>query len=292
MKPIIAALLALFSLLAAPAGAAEAVQAPQSHPALWRVSGAHATVYLLGSVHILSPALNWRDGRIDAAIAASDTFYFETALDPAAIKQYIADKGTLPDGQSLRAMLPPDSQTDLDDDMASIGIPEAGLDTRRPWLATIAMIGLKYAKGGAPTGVDVQLMGDVKTLGKPVRYFETMEQQMALLAPGDPKDELESFEIFLKDFRKGGEDIGPIVDAWSAGDQKTLTRLLMSGFDKHPKARAMFFDDRNAAWAKTLGGVLDHESGTFFVTVGAGHLVTDRGVPALLKQAGYKVERL
>ena len=37
--------------------------------------------------------------------------------------------------------------------------------------------------------------------GKKLRYFETIEQQMALIAPDDRKLELESFESFLKGFK-------------------------------------------------------------------------------------------
>jgi hypothetical protein len=275
-------------------GAAHAAdETAASHPALWRVTGRQSTVYLFGSVHILSPTLMWRDARIGRAIDRADTFFFETGFDAAAIKQFVATKAMLLPGQSLRALLPQDAQKNLDDDFATLGVPEAALDGRRPWFVTIAMIGLKNSRRGeAPTGVDISVMGDAASRGKPQRYFETMQQQMALIVPDDPKLELQSFEMFLRDFKKGGADTGPMIDAWRAGDEDRLADLLLRGFDKHPDARKVLFDDRNKAWAAILKNVLDHERGTFFVTVGAGHLVTERGVPALLKHDGYRIERL
>lgn len=292
MRRLLAALLA-FAFFAG-ASLAEDPGPPTPHPALWRVTGKNCTVYLLGSVHILTPTLVWRDERIDKAVHDADTFYFETALDMPAVQKYIADKGTLPPGESLRAMLPPDSQKDLDDDIATLGVPEAAIDGRRPWLATIAMTGIKLFKSGTTpsAGVDVSIMADAKALGKPLRYFETIDQQMALLAPDDPKAELKAFEQFLKSFRKDDSEPGPMFDAWVTGDDDKLASLLMKGFDKHPDARKAMLDDRNKAWVKTLEGVLDGESGTFLVTVGAGHLLTERGVPALLRKDGYKVERV
>jgi len=60
--------------------------------------------------------------------------------------------------------------------------------------------------------------------------------------------------------------------------------------DTNPEARAALLDNRNAAWVVALKPWLDMERKTFFVTVGAGHLVGPGGVPALLKKEGYRVE--
>ncbi len=282
----------LLCLLLALACAAAAADAP--HPALWRVEGRHSTVYLFGSVHILSPTFAWRDARIDRAVHDADGFFFETSLDSDAIASYVADRGSLPQGQSLRALLPAPAQKNLDDDLALIGLPEANIDSRRPWLATIAMTAAKLTQTGdtPAAGGDVAIMGEAQASGKPVRYFETVEQQLALLGADDPKLELDSFESFLKDFRKEDADLAPLVDAWAAGDEDRMAELLLKEIDKQPGLRKALFDDRNKAWTRTIEGVLDHESGTFLVTVGTGHLITGRGVPALLLRAGYSVERL
>ena len=280
--------LTAFLLAFACAGAAAA-----PHPALWKVTGKHSTVYLFGAVHILSPTLQWRDARIGRAIDKADSFFFETALDKAPMLKYVAEKGSLPEGQSLRALLPPDSQKDLDDDFDALGAPEKLFDKRRPWLVTTAMIALKAAPlGTQPTGVDVSIMADANSRGKPLRYFETMEEQLALIVPDDPQAELKDFEIFLKAFRHQGTEMAGLVDAWSRGDDALLTKLVMKGYDKDPQARKILFDDRNARWLTTLEGVLDNEDGTVLVTVGAGHLLGEHGVPALLRAAGYEVERL
>jgi uncharacterized protein YbaP (TraB family) len=267
--------------------------APAPHPALWKVTGRHSTIYLFGSVHILSPTLQWRDARIGRAIDAADSFFFETALDKAPIQKYVAERGSLPAGQSLRALLPPESQKDLDDDFTTLGVPEKSFDTRRPWLATLAMITLKASPAGTPpTGVDVSVMADANSRGKPLRYFETMEEQLALIVPDDPEAELKDFETFLQTFSHQDADMASLMEAWSRGDDAALARLVMKDFDKNPQARKVLFDDRNARWVTALKSVLDSESGTVLVTVGAGHLLGEHGVPALLRAAGYKVERL
>ena len=278
-------LVAIFFLLFAAGAAAGA-----AHPAIWKVQGKNSTVYLIGSVHFLSPDLVWRDARMEAAIRAADVFYFETPLDGDAVKTYIATKGALPPGQSLHALLPPDSQSQLDEGLASLGVLEPSVDTRRPWLVMILMLGMQFQKAGlTTTGVDVALAEEARMDGKPLRYFETIEQQMALIAPDDRKLELESFESFLKDFKDEIKDIAPMMDAWAAGDQTRLESLIMKDYADYPVLRKAMLDDRNKAWVKTLKAVLDQEHGTFLVTVGAGHLVGEQGVPALLREAGYAV---
>lgn len=280
-------LVALFALLFCSAAA------PAAHPALWKVQGKGSTVYLLGSVHLLSPDLTWRDARIEAAIGAADAYFFEAPLDADGIQHIVAAKGSLPQGQSLRALLPQESQRELDDDLASLGLPEAKIDGRRPWLAQIMMLGLQFRQAGLVlTGVDKALIAEAQARGKPLRYFETTEQQMALIAPDDPKVELESFESFLTDFRHEIGDIARMMDAWAAGDDKRLAGLVAKDFAPYPALRKAMFDDRNAAWTATLRDVLDQEHGTFLVTVGAGHLAGARGVPALLREAGYTVTQL
>jgi uncharacterized protein YbaP (TraB family) len=48
-------------------------------------------------------------------------------------------------------------------------------------------------------------------------------------------------------------------------------------------------DDRNQAWVPKITAML-REKHTFFITVGAGHLTGPKGVPALLRAAGYTVD--
>jgi hypothetical protein len=48
-------------------------------------------------------------------------------------------------------------------------------------------------------------------------------------------------------------------------------------------------DDRNSAWVPQIEKMVG-EKRTFFITVGAAHLVGLMGVPAQLRAAGYRVD--
>jgi uncharacterized protein YbaP (TraB family) len=271
---------------------ATAAESAGVHPALWTVHGRHGTVHLLGSIHVLPPHFAWRDKRVEQVIQSADTYVFEVSPDADVAKKFIAEKGSLPAGQSLRAMLPPASQADLDADLASVNVPEANLDSRRPWLVELALTTIQIAQTGSSpnSGVDVSLLAEARKHGKPLRFFETTEQQMALLASDDTKLELESFEAFLKDFVAQKQELPAMIAAWSAGDVKKLGALGLGHLADHPDAKKKLVDDRNRAWVKKIEAMLDNENGTFLVTVGALHLAGDVGLPALLRADGYKVD--
>jgi uncharacterized protein YbaP (TraB family) len=263
-------------------------------PSLWHVHGARGDAYLLGSIHILPPGVNWRSPEIARAIDHSDVFVFEVPQDAKAIAQLqglMAEHGYLPDGQSLRASLHPEAQRDFDTALAAAGLPLAAIDRDRPWLAGLQLmfaqtIRQKFDPGN---GVDAILMAEAGQNKKHMQYLETIPQQFALLAPDDRTLEMEEFESGLKDLRDVTAEIQPLVDAWSRGDQKQLDTLINGDMDDFPAARKVLLDDRNQAWLPKITAML-REKHTFFITVGAGHLTGPKGVPALLRAAGYTLD--
>ncbi|HTT96854.1 MAG TPA: TraB/GumN family protein [Rhizomicrobium sp.] len=264
-----------------------------AHPALWTVHGPKGTAYLFGSVHLLPPEVDWHTKEVDAAIAKSDTLVFELAMDDkfqARMQDYIKARGMLPEGQHLHDMLPPETNKALDAEIAKTHIPPVVIDRMRPWLAelTLEVAEMGSQNYAAGSGVDVQIQA--KANGRPVIGLETIEDQMALIAPSDPKKELESFEADLKTSgSEANNEIGPLVDAWMHGRVDRLAALTKKEFQKYPDAQKSLFDDRNAAWVKKITALLD-EPKTYFITVGAGHLAGPQGVPAVLRAKGFRVD--
>ena len=265
-----------------------------AHPALWTVHGPKGTAYLFGSVHLLPPQIDWRTKEIDIALSKSDTLVFELAMDDKfqeRVQGYVKERGMLPDGQHLHDMLSPEAKKELDAEIAKLPVSPVAIDRMRPWMADLTMeiMGMTKQNFSPSSGVDVQIRASEPD--KPVIGLETVEQQMALLAPSDPKVELQAFEASLKTSGAASakEEMGPLLDAWMHGRMDRLASLTKKDFQQYPEARKALFDDRNAAWVKKIAALLD-EPETYFITVGAGHLAGPRGVPALLRAKGFKVE--
>jgi uncharacterized protein YbaP (TraB family) len=282
----------LFALLVVvPASAAPVVHA---HPALWHVRGPAGEAYLFGSIHLLPKNLNWHTKEVNAAIKRANVFVFEVSTDDKAqaeIRALIAKEGMLAPGQSLRAMLPPASQTDYDAALAKAELSPESVDREKPWLASLQLL---IAEGtakhySADAGVDNAVMAIAARRHKPSRYFETIEQQFSLLAGGSDTLQLSEFESDLKEFGQSDDDLTPMVDAWTNGQEDKLAGLMNTDLADDPDMKKALLTDRNQNWVGQIETMLK-EKKTFFITVGAGHLAGPDGVPAMLRAAGYKVD--
>lgn len=286
----LAALFLSFFFLA-PAAAAPVIHA---HPALWHVKGSEGEVYLLGSIHLLPKNIDWRTGAIDAAMARSNVFVFEVSTDEKAqteIRKLVAEMGMLPPGQSLRETLPASARDDFDAAIKSAHLPPDVVDHEKPWLVSLQLL---VAEGtarhySADAGVDHAVMGIAARSRKPIRFFETIEQQLRLLASGDDKLQVDAFASDLKDYQKDEDDLAPMVLAWSKGQAGKLADLMNRELADQPDVKKALLTDRNRRWALQIQTML-REKRIFFITVGAGHLAGADGVPALLRAAGYKVD--
>jgi uncharacterized protein YbaP (TraB family) len=284
----------LLLVLAFLAGLPASAAAIHAHPTLWHVRGAQGEAYLLGAVHILPPDVQWRTPAIARALSRSDVFVFEVPEDEATVAQLhglIQQQGFLPPDQSLRALLHPAALPDFDAAVTASGLDANTLERERPWLADLHLMFAQIAKLKlAPdNGVDSVLMAEATKNRKPLRYFETIADQFALLAPADRTLEVQEFESGLKDLRDVSAGIQPMLDAWGAGDQARLDTLINGDLDEFPEARKQLLDDRNLRWLPKVEAMLK-EKHVFFITVGAGHLTGPQGLPALLRKAGYTVE--
>jgi hypothetical protein len=266
----------------------------QVSPSIWHIQGQQGEVYLLGSVHVLPPNLDWRTPAIARGLTRSDIYVFEVPQDQSAaaeLNTLIQAKGFLPDGQSLRDQVKPASRADYDAALKASGLEGAMVEHERPWLAGLQLmfaqiVKLKYA---ADSGVDSVLAADAVKTQKQTRYLETVAEQFALLAPDDRTLEMQEFESSLKDLRDVGGELEPMVKAWGAGDQAKLDKVINGDLDEFPQARKLLLDDRNKRWVPKIEAMLK-EKHVFFITVGAGHLTGPLGVPALLRKDGFKVE--
>jgi hypothetical protein len=288
----------LCALLAASTLPARAADTPsvQAHPALWTVHGPKATVYLLGSIHVLPKNLNWHTPQIDAALKSADVFVFEIPMDETQDKQRVQDfisrNGLLPAGMALPSMLNAEERQDYAAAVSLAHVPADNLSPMRPWLAALTLqAGLVLQQHLSPDdGLDKQVYAlALKKPGVSFRAFETLEQQLKLLMPEDQSLELQEFDSDLKEMLTETTEVHDLIAAWSKGDVKTLNAITNTGFKDNPRAEKVLFEDRNRAWVVQLKQMLA-ENRTFFVTVGAGHLAGPLGVPALLRQEGYKVD--
>lgn len=267
-----------------------------AEPALWVVKGPHATVYLFGSVHVLRKDNPWRTPAIDAAIKASDKLYLEIpdADDAQALQPLVMQLGVDRE-HPLSSKLTKEQLAHVDSAAKNLGLPggETNLEPLRPWMAAITLSVFPMMKAGydPASGVEQVLKPEFTKDHKPVLGFETASQQLHFFADLGQKQEVDYLLSSLDDISATPEGFNKIVDAWYAGDDKTINDLFNKDFTtKYPELYKLLIVQRNQSWMPTLNTLLKGE-GTTFVAVGAGHIGGPDGVIALLTKAGYTVER-
>jgi uncharacterized protein YbaP (TraB family) len=289
--PLFAAV--LLALLAA-AASAQPSTAPDDtrRPPLFVVEGAQGRVYLLGSLHLLPPSALPLPPSVERAYAEASLLAFEIDLDAARSGAMALVEAATNDTLVADALLP-DQKAAFDAYARASGVPAGALDTFEPWMASMTLGAAALARSGLTgEGVDAHLFARAKADGKGRIAFETATQQAAYL---DDLPTAEQVAMLMAGLEGGPErtarEVEQMLDLWSRGEDEALADLMVESLAATPAARDALLTRRNAAWVPQIEALI--ESGeTALVVVGAGHLVGEGSVPALLRARGHRVARL
>jgi uncharacterized protein len=266
----------------------------QARPVMWVVHTPTATAYMLGSIHLLPPNVHWQTPQIEAAMKSADTFVFETPIDEAAQKEvadYVATHGILPAGVTLPSLLDAAQLKDYDAALKATGVDPTTIENKRPWLAALVfdLASAMHERYSLDSGVDRKIHDYAEAQHHQIASFETVADQLALFTPKSQKLEVKEFDIGLREILADPNELNDLVTAWENGDAARVAALMNKGLSDDPETAKALLDDRNAKWFVELKTML-RQKRTYFITVGTGHLVGPKSVPALLREAGYKVD--
>jgi uncharacterized protein YbaP (TraB family) len=269
---------------------------------MWVVHGPRGTAYLLGSIHYLPKNVHWQTPEIAAAMKRADTFVFEVPLDDDAWSNARAEypKDTLlPLDISLPSFFDQEMRDDYQHVMFRIHGNPDGLVYLRPWVAAHLIQaqadGAENVQGlSLDEGVDHKVYEAAKARGAKFRAFETVALHLHLLTDNGNIDEgMTELRRTLKSLLAETSDQTAqqkLYDAWYRGDTKALAASSADNLKKmSPAERKAMLEDRNRAWIPQIAAMLN-EQHTYFITVGAAHLVGPLGLPTLLRERGFRVD--
>src|SRR5690606_25432535 len=164
--------------------AAEA-SAPERH-SLWSLKGEQNTIYLLGSVHFLSPAEKL-PAAMEAAYEDAEALYMEIDmddLDPLAAQKVALELGMLPPGQTLAEELGAETYAMVAQKARELGVEPMMIERFRPWFAAMTLVQLHLMKMGLDpnSGVVQRFTARAARDGKPIQGPATLEEQLGTLA--------------------------------------------------------------------------------------------------------------
>jgi uncharacterized protein len=262
---------------------------------LWEVKSPTNTVYLFGSLHAARPDFYPLPKPVEDAYRQADEL---------AVEIDITDVARMAKSLALLTYTPPDS---LDHHVSpevwkrvEAAAKQAKQDVaafkplKPAVLASVLAVGALQEHGyDAAAGIDLHFLTSAHADGKQIVELETPDFQAGILGGLTDAEGEAMLGETLDEVGELGTATDQIADAWKAGDDEAVARLLREA-NKDEASKKIFtklFDERNPAMAEKIAALASgHERA--LVVIGAGHLAGENSVLQLLKAKGLRVRQL
>jgi uncharacterized protein YbaP (TraB family) len=273
-----------------------ALDAQPARNFIWKVSGPAGSLYLVGSVHLLTKDYYPLNPALDTAFKDSDLLVEEAdlgELEAPASQIKLLTRGLLPGNQSLDMVVSAATYALVTKRVGDLGLPIEPLKRFKPWMLALTLVELEWQKAGfeARLGLDRHFYDRAKVDGKIVQGLETVDYQLSLFDKMTKEEQDRMLAESLKDLDKERASVLKLTDAWKAGNAAAVERIVLDDVKGDPVMYDRLLVNRNRDWFPKLDALLIR-SGRAFVVVGAAHLVGPDGLLAMFKAKGYKVEQL
>ncbi len=264
---------------------------------LWRVQSKRNTVYVLGSIHLLKKDIYPLSRTIEGAFEKSDFLAVEANVNDISRLDIgkLMESAFYPGGDSLEKHVSGKTFSLIKEETARAGLPMELVYNQRPWFLGLTLESIELMKSGYDPnyGIDKYFLSKAEGRKK-ISELESLDYQINLLA-GLNDEEQELFLLYtLRELRILVQEVDKLVDAWKSGAvekmESTITKSLAEDRRFYTIYDKLIYK-RNRNMAQKIEGYLK-TNGTYFVVVGAAHLLGDKGIIQLLKDRGYSVEQL
>ena len=265
---------------------------------IWRIDSASTHVFILGSMHLAKQDLYPLSEVIEQSFDQSDVLAVEIDITKEDVIQEqfsLINRGIYLDGTSLKQILSSKTYDLLNKKLAQSYISATTFDNYKPWyLAMFLEINELVKLGYDPMyGIDYYFLTKAKN-NKPIEELESFDYQINLFDGLSDKDQ----DLFLKytilNLDKLETEISKTIDAWKTGNVSVLEDIIFSSFKEHPELTPIYqkiIYDRNFNMKDKIETYLNG-SKVYFVVVGLGHVIGDKGLIQILSQEGFKVTQL
>jgi uncharacterized protein YbaP (TraB family) len=263
---------------------------------LWRITRDGHSSWLFGTLHVGKPAWARIGPRVSAALQASDLLAVEVDPGDPALQQELAEPGP-------PLVLPAALQARLDRAYQRACIAPSSLAALHPLLqaTTLTVLEARWLGLDAAYAQEHVLLArsraEDRVPARRVLALETAAQQKSALLPGDPAEALNTLADSLTQLedRSGRRVLARLAKAWERGDLHTLSTYEAwcecATTDDERAFMRRLNDERNPALADGIAA--QHGTGLrVFAAVGALHMTGRAGLPLLLAQRGFRVERI
>lgn len=268
--------------------------------ALYRVTRGAELAYLFGTIHVGATSFYPLAPEVSRALADATRLVLELdTRSNEAFQRALQKHASYRPGDHIRNHLSADTLARLTEALHAVGIPLSSVSHLKPWLLANLLMGLELERSGYDRlhGNEFFLLDNAAARGTAVAELESADYQLSLFDTlGDAGGEGYLREA-LADLSNGAslKKARAMIDAWTSGDAAALDALIpdatSGGTVMSDFTRLTLLGKRNPEMAERIEHMLK-DGKVSFVGVGLLHLLGANGLPQLLAQRGYQVERM
>ncbi|KAA5532362.1 TraB/GumN family protein [Taibaiella lutea] len=267
---------------------AVATFAQNNNSLLWKISGKDIKQpsYLFGTIHLICHNDYVWTPIMQKALDSSVKVAFEMDMDDPDLLTKITQGMQLHDGKNSKELYTEDEYKQLTEYAKDNGIPVEMIDTQEPF-SLLSMLYMKMLSCSIPESYEGNIMKLALQSNKEIVGLETVEEQLAVINNMSDDSIGHTVVEMIKDMNAFKIQYQQMVDFYKQQNLPSLYNILLETPDYKGDLNTLLYD-RNTKWISEIETLANAQS--TFIAVGAGHLWGDKGVIALLKKKGYKVE--
>jgi len=266
---------------------------------VWEVTAGSNTVYLMGSIHFADSSFYPLRKEIEQAFDRSSHLVVEldvNNIQPEKYNQILQEKGSYKNGKTIEDVLSEETWLQLRQSLQKLNIDYDAIKNYKPGILVLTLSAIQVAQMGFDPnlGIDIYFLRKAaKQAGKQIVELETLQQQLDLFIDMPDGELLLKESLFSLD--ESESVMVDMVQFWKQGDEEKMNKLLFEdALNEYPAFSKIYdslFYERNRQMTIKIEDMLKQQEG-YFVVVGSGHLIGEKGIVNTLKEKGYEVKRL
>ena len=274
-----------------PAQINQAMLSARDRGALWRFSKDGRHGYLYGTIHVGKPDWAMPGRAVFGALADAETIVLEADPLDVAFQAGV----TAPPAPHEAPTLPAALAARLSRQAERTCTSWQRLQTMPPMMiaATLTLLDAAWEGFFAEYASEMVLAGYARGANKPLVTLETTAIQRAAINGGRPAEQLAAIETLVGGLEQGTarKELVAVAEAWARGDLAALRQTLLAIEPIERAAMERMVLPRNPPMAASIEAL--HAGGRrVFVGVGILHMVGTTGLPRLLQDRGFTVDRI
>lgn len=263
---------------------------------LWKTQKGGNTVYLLGSIHVANSAMYPLRPAIQQAFDQSDYLVVEADItksnDPE-VQKLVVSMGSYTDGTTLKDHISADTYSKLNEILVENGVQSGALDNFKPWSVSSTIDYLKMLQSDyqGDLGIDLFFLNQALEKKLPIVELESITFQLKML---DNFSAALQEEMLLQSIAAYGQEesgVDQLSEMWVTGDEEQLLAIINDTAGNEELNKAMLTDRNNGMVDKINGYLNGTDNKTYFVVVGAAHMIGESGIVTQLEKQGLAVEK-